>query len=496
MRQYWAVMVAAGAMAVSCAAPPAGTTARPTVTTARPTVTAAPSPRPVARAGTWGTAIEVPRLRSLNQGGQGDLASVSCGSAGNCVAGGSYRDGSGQAQAFVVARRNGIWRHALKVPGSGRLNTGGAAEVSSVSCARAGNCAVVGTYKDRSGRFRPFVISEKDGSWGKAMEMPGLGALTRGDVLGGDMVSCASPGNCAAVGGYLGSVGYQVFVVSEKNGDWGKAIQIPGSAALNAGGNAGALSVSCATPGNCAAGGDYRDGSGHTQAFVVSEKNGDWGKAIEVPGTATLNAGGDAAVGSVSCGTAGNCAAAGGYHDGSGHRQAFVASQANGTWGNARKVPGSGALDTGGLANTDSVSCVTAGNCAAAGSYTGGGDQAQTFVASETSGTWGNAIQVPGSFIMKEGRFGCDALVSCATAGNCAAGLTYTNKIGRQRVFVASETNGTWGNAIEIPGLGTLNAGRNASITSLSCGSAGNCAAVGNYTDAHGHTQAFVVSHA
>jgi hypothetical protein len=48
-------------------------------------------------------------------------------------------------------------------------------------------------------------------------------------------------------------------------------------------------SVSCASAGNCGAGGFYRDAAGIDQAWVVSEKNGTWGKAEEVPGTAALN---------------------------------------------------------------------------------------------------------------------------------------------------------------------------------------------------------------
>jgi hypothetical protein len=61
---------------------------------------------------------------------------------------------------------------------------------------------------------------------------------------------------------------------------------------------------------------------------------------------------------------------------------------------------------------------------------------------------------------------------------------------------MAADPDGTWGAAIEIPGLAALNAGRNASITSVSCGATGNCAAVGTYTDGSGHTQAFVASQA
>lgn len=54
---------------------------------------------------------------------------------------------------------------------------------------------------------------------------------------------------------------------------------------------------------------------------------GTWGTAQEVPGTATLNAGGLAQVNSVSCGAAGKCSA-GGFYTGSSQRwQAFVVSE-------------------------------------------------------------------------------------------------------------------------------------------------------------------------
>jgi hypothetical protein len=102
---------------------------------------------------------------------------------------------------------------------------------------------------------------------------------------------------------------------------------VPGTAALNTGGGAQVTSVSCASAGNCGAGGDYTDASG-AQAFVVSEVNGRWGKAEEVPGTAALNTNGNAAIASVSCASAGNCGAGGHYQDGfGGGVQAFVVSE-------------------------------------------------------------------------------------------------------------------------------------------------------------------------
>ena len=63
----------------------------------------------------------------------------------------------------------------------------------------------------------------------------------------------------------------QAFVVSQVHGTWGTAEQVPGSAALNQGGDAFTHSVSCAPAGTCIAGGYYTDGSGHQQAFIAGQ---------------------------------------------------------------------------------------------------------------------------------------------------------------------------------------------------------------------------------
>ena len=73
-------------------------------------------------------------------------------------------------------------------------------------------------------------------------------------------------------------------------GSWGRAIGVPGLAALNAG-SAEVDEVSCASAGNCAAIGSYTDRQHHSQGFVADEQNGRWSKAIEVPGLAALNKG-------------------------------------------------------------------------------------------------------------------------------------------------------------------------------------------------------------
>ena len=336
------------------------------------------------------------------------------------------------------------------------------------------------------------MASQVNGTWHTAIEVPGTAALNRGGFADIASVSCASAGNCGAGGFYADSSGHgQAFVASQVNGTWHTAIEVPGTAALNRDGNAQVTSVSCGAAGNCSAGGIYHDSSGHFQAFVVNQVNGTWHTAIEVPGTAALNRGGNAQIISVSCASAGNCSAGGQYAGSSGVLEAFVASQVNGIWHTAIEVPGIAAL---GGAVMSSVSCGAAGNCSAGGFYTDSSGRDQAFVVKQVNGTWHTAIEVPGTAALNRAGNAQLTSVSCGTAGNCSAGGFYAPRLGRRQVFVASQVNGTWHTAIEVPGTAALNQGGNAQLTSVSCGAAGNCSAGGFYLDSSGAFQAFVVN--
>jgi hypothetical protein len=288
---------------------------------------------------------------------------------------------------------------AQEVPGTATLNVGGHAQVYSVSCASAGNCAAGGYYESNNGG-QAFVSNETDGTWGDAEQIQATGelnALTTFIIS----VSCASAGDCVAGGEYTTDFSDQALVVAETNRTWGAAEEVPGTSSLNADGDARIESVSCASVGNCSAGGYYRDGSEAFQAFVVSETSGTWGDAEEVPGSATFNSGG-AEVVSVSCSSAGDCAA-GGYYESNNGEEVFVVNETNGTWGEAEEVPGTATLNAGGEASISSVSCASAGNCAAGGYYTDSSGDEQSFVVNETSGAWGHAEEVPGSAALNGG---------------------------------------------------------------------------------------------
>lgn len=283
------------------------------------------------------------------------------------------------------------------------------------------------------------------------------GAVTAAAALA--MLGLAAPGAAATTAG------------AHSGGTWGQAHEVLGALAWS-----GVVSVSCASPGSCSAGGYLlSDSRSPQQAMVVSEKKGAWGKAEVVPGSATLNTGGQGLIFSVSCASPGNCSAGGTLDVG---KQAFVVDQKNGHWGTVLPIPGMGEVD--------SLSCASAGNCSAGGGM---------FAVSETNGTWGTAEQIPGLAAVSAGGQAFITSVSCASAGNCSAGGYTASQTGfQQEGFVVSQHNGTWGTAQQIPGLAALNRDGSAQVRSVSCASADNCSAGGYYLGHSGFQQGFVVT--
>ena len=395
------------------------------------------------RNGRWGTATEIPGTARLNAGGEAGVDSVSCPGAGNCTISGGYTDGHGHGRVFVASERNGQWGSAIEIPGSARLNAQQIGDTS-VSCASAGNCAARGFYVDGQRHTRLFVLSKRNGRWGAATVVPGTVGGVRAGV---HSMWCDSAGNCTAGGVYNDRQGHQqAFVADERNARWAAAVDVLRASGLNAA-QAWVTSVSCASAGNCAAGGSYENG--HSRVFVAGERNGRWGKAIEIPGITGLNAGGYPQVSTVSCADTGNCAAGGWYLDSLHNRHAFIVGERNGRWGTAIEIPGTGAGSW-----VNAVSCGSAGNCAADGGYTDNSGSIRPFLASEQHRRWA-AIEVPGiaSLISSiPGHSGntevsptsclngycLPGTMSCLSSGYCLAGGYYNDYYGQQHAFVVS----------------------------------------------------------
>jgi len=411
------------------------------------------------------------------------VTAVSCAPGGGCAAGGNYVDASSREHAFVLTERNGRWGAAIEVPGLAALSPK-YASISSVSCA-VGGCVAGGFYQNQAaGGSHAFVTSETNGRWSRLTRILTAGKSSR---AGTDVssLSCSGPRNCTAGGGR------PAFVVSEIDGRWGRAHE------FGAEGRFATAKVSCASAGNCSAG---------WNTFVVSDRNGRWGKPMALPGLSALGTG--AGITSLSCTAPGNCAVGGTYRSRSG-TEVFVARKRHGRWRKAIEIPGFTALNKAGGGELAGVSCISAGNCVAGGSYAVPADFAggafAPFVASERNGRWGKAIEVPGippatSTLCEPDTASCVSgqvlSVSCAPGGICAAGGSYdTPAISGWVAFVVTYTNGHWTKVTQIRGLAALDTAKMSGVNSVSCTPAGKCGAGGSYlsTSPQVGRQAFVV---
>jgi hypothetical protein len=296
------------------------------------------------------------------------MDSVSC-APGGCVAGGTYNDGSHHFHVFVTSERNGKWSR-LTTLFTGKLAASGV----DLSCPAQGSCA--------AGDGLPlFVANESKGRWDKPIQFPTKAKF------GGVGVTCTSSGNCLAY--------FNTFVAAERNGHWGKPAAIPGLAKLGTAG-AAITSITCPTAGNCAAGGVYFPDSNTTEVFVASEQNGRWGKAIEVPGipapsSAICEPDSDSCVAgevfAISCSRAVSTCIAGGWYDTKAinGEAALVTSYKNGHWSKVIQIPGLAFPDS---SQVNSVSCTSADICVAVGNGQGGGAAFLTF---EKNGAWSQA---------------------------------------------------------------------------------------------------------
>jgi Bacterial Ig-like domain (group 3) len=362
--------------------------------------------------------------------------------------------------------------------------------VDDISCTAPGDCTATGAYQEVINYkyvFEGFVMDERGGVWGGVQPIPGLLALNTGGYATIAALSCASPGNCLVGGSYDDSHNNSyAFIAGERDGKWGGAQEVPGTAALNTGDFAAVSSVSCDAPGDCAATGSYEIGGpgGPTELFVSSETGGTWRQATEIPGYGDLNASARPSVLSsvVACTRPGDCTLFGDYYPAPYEERTFVTGEMNGTWGGAAPLPGAG------TATVNALSCVSPGNCVAGGSYLGGSmTVAQAAVWRETSGTWSAAQFLTSVVALNDTASGQGSdvtLLSCTSLTSCGANGSFTKSAFEPEPYVIDETGGAWGDAQQIPGLAALGAGPDSApaVAALSCWSPGYCTLGGYYS--------------
>ena len=371
-----------------------------------------------------------------------------------------------------------------------------------MSCASAGNCSAGGAFTDSRGRIEGLLLSEVHGTWRAPVSLTAPKGAASDPQVTITSISCASATSCAAVGTYQDAHGDgQSFVASDVHGTWRPAreVVLPANRA-GANQNSSLHSVSCSSVGDCTAVGTYVDSSpaGRTQAVAVTEVNGVWrsGYQLRLPLTANLDP--FVSVSQIACSHGGDCSAVGSFTDADGVTQGLVVSDVHGSWRRGVSVALPGEASAYADASLSEVGCSASGDCAALGTFINQVGQSEAMSVDESGDQWSRAVTLAmptgAAANPKVTFYGYDG-ISCPSAANCSAGGQYVDASGDYQGFVVSEVHGTWTNAT-TPSLpaGATQSGQNGGIVSVSCRSVGNCSAGGAYLDGTNNYQALIVN--
>ncbi|MGA2471749.1 MAG: hypothetical protein ABSG64_13785 [Solirubrobacteraceae bacterium] len=417
--------------------------------------------------------------------------------------------GAAASSGAAPASSGPVWSAAteLTLPADAQTPTdGGAADnTGGVSCPSAGNCVAVGSY-DASAQGRglsvspPMVLTQTGGTWvATRIALPADSAAQVGGLYS---VSCASVGNCAAVGGYMAMLtpveAWQAMVVTETDGVWGQASGLvlpPNAAPANqmGGPTSEPMSVACPGPGDCVAVGYYTDQDNDIQAMVAQETNGVWGQASEITppaGAVAAPLPGGTVLASVACPSASTCVAVGWYSIvGKGNSRSMVMTEKNGAWSRAKTV----GLTTDPRTSVDSLSSVACSgvrHCVALGSFNYAVRYSsidRSALISETNGSWGQPAPLGGT-MFGANALACPSLGSCVAVGSSEWRAPKGDNVVLRATTVA-QSGGTWATgatAIALPTNAKPVQRVDAGLTGVACTSQGHCVAVGDYSATNG----------
>ncbi|MEI6700438.1 MAG: hypothetical protein WCL38_01620, partial [Actinomycetota bacterium] len=294
---------------------------------------------------------------------------IDCLSPGNCVAVGRYNLG----QAVAVSEVAGQWGTPSSVPlptgwASGNSGSG----LHAVECSTLTACVAVGQFDDASHHQQALLARLASGHWSTAVVALPTGAASGNPLASLTAIDCPSSTSCSAVGYYSDSSGaQQVMQVPISSGTAGTATQLDlPSGASSFTPAASLLSISCASVGNCTAVGTVVDTNGENRAMAVSESSGSWSAAalLSPPSGANPAANAPTSLNAVSCASSGNCVAGGTYVDGASTNQVFVTTQVAGAWGSARLLASSPkASISNPKGSIETLSCTGESTCVAVG---------------------------------------------------------------------------------------------------------------------------------
>jgi hypothetical protein len=298
----------------------------------------------------------VPSPSPGGTGGYGDLYGVFCTSSTDCVAVGSYGDGSPVQETLIESWNGSVWTVVSSPdPGSGSNVLDG------VTCVSSTNCVAVGFDADASGVDDSLVESWNGSVW-TVTSSPSPDSAA--NILDG--VTCTGASNCVAVGFEVAASGVSDTLIETWNGSVWTVTPSPSPGS----GDIELYAVSCTTASACVATGCDTNASGVQQTLVESWNGSAWSvTSSPSPGTVANFLSG------VFCTSATSCVAVGLYAD---RRGVTLIETWNGMTWSITHNPNPATIDNGD--GFSGVACATATACVAVGAYTDKAGYGQTLI--------------------------------------------------------------------------------------------------------------------
>ena len=350
-----------------------------------------------------------------------------------------------------------------------------------------------------SATARPADASSVPGPAITRASLP-AGAATSSQHASIDGVACGATNSCVAVGSYVARGVNQALVEIETRGHWqpGTAPGLPSGAISSPASANGPITqldaVSCSHVGDCVAVGTFKSAAGFVP-WRISEVAGLWQspRAVVLPTNAAKDFQ-SAALFAVSCSSATSCTAVGTYTDSSNDQLPLSVSEINGAWqpSVAPALPSS-AIGLDQSAQLSGIACASPGDCVAVGGFVDATGY-EAMALTESDNAWhpasGAVVIAPpsGHAALSSAEFNGLNALSCPTATQCVAVGQFAVSTGYSPV-VATMSGSTWSDAsvVAVPSAPTLTGPGAATLASVSCSTTAQCTAVGTYGNTTTH---------
>jgi len=392
------------------------------------------------RSGRWTPSQSAPLPPNASGAPDVSIDAVSCAAANACSAVGFYNAVGANGAGLLLTESGGVWSSSQAVlPGDAAVNAYVA--IRDIACPAVGDCSAIGTYKDQTGAYKLLILSQASGKWSNGVSV----TLPPRSNAQPQSIACVTPQDCVAVGSYSDASGRQHgLLLTKRAASWALTnVPLPHNAIPKR--EVNVSSISCASVRHCAAVGSYVDKTSTAQGMFLRESPSGW---TSVEAAFPSGALGARLSGGLSCASPGNCTAIGDYEDAARNTQGVAFSESRGSWspGVEFSLPSGAATQP--ATQLQSIACPRRGYCSAVGSYNGSSGN-PTFwpgglLAKETAGRWKSDIEATlprvssGSVLF--GR------IVCTSVGNCVAvGQFNVDNAGTSAGLVLTETRGKWG---------------------------------------------------